>query len=179
MVARADALTLLQGYRSGRGVVETFSVAAPAAGSNFARVTGQGYWERIIALFAVLTTSAVVGNRQFAVEVQDADGNTVGGTAAAAVQPASTVCRYYGLLCAAPATAASPLRQPLPLPWLFLQPGWRLVSQVAALDAGDTITQIRGVVERLGIGPDGTPVGETGRPYTERTSGYERRLERE
>ena len=179
MDARADTLALTQAFGVGRGTVEVFSIAAPGAGVQFTRTTVQGYWERILSMFFLLTTSAAVANRQVAVEVQDGDGNVLGGAAAGQVQAASLAGRYYAGWSMSNTSAAAPIRQSLALPPMFLQPSWKIVSNVAALDAGDTITLIRGVVERFGIGADGTPVGEVQPVYNERGEGYARQLESE
>lgn len=179
MEARADALTLTQVYGIGRGTVEEFSIAAPGAATNLSRTTAQGYWERYISLFVLLTTDANAANRQLALEFQDGDGNVLGGTTAGGTQAASNTFRYYFGLWLYPNSTNNVARNVAPLPGLFLQPSWKLVSNVAAFQAGDTLTLIRGVVERYGIGPDGTPVGETADLYTERGRGYVRALESE
>jgi len=163
----------------GRGTIEEFSVAAPGAGLQFSRTTVSGYWERYVSLFFLFTSSAAVANRSVALEIQDGDGNVIGGEAASQVQAASLVGRYYGGLNLTANAAAGVIRQSLALPWLFMQPSWKLVSNVALIDAADTFTLIRGVVERFGIGPDGTPVGETQTVDTTRGRGYERALESE
>ena len=179
MPDRGDALALYQAFGVGRGTYETFSVAAPGAGVQFSRTTATGYYERFVSLFFLFTTSAAVANRQVAVEVQDGDGNVIGGSAVSQVQAASLAGRYYGLWAGGSPNAAAVIRQPFPLPQMYLQPSWKLVSNVALIDVADAFTLIRGVVERFGIGPDGTPVGETTVPYTERGRGYVRTLESE
>ena len=179
MVARADSLTITQPYAVGRGTVEEFSIAAPGAQTNLSRTTAQGYWERYISLFVILTTDANAANRVLALEFQDGDGNVVGGTTNGVLQTATNTFRYYFMLGGGITTAAASARQLAPLPYLFVQPSWKLVSNVAAFQVGDTLTAIRGVVERFGIGPDGTPIGETATEYTERGRGYDRALESE
>ena len=179
MVARADALTLFQPYGIGRGVVVPFKIAAPAAGANFTRTTATGYWERVVSLFFLFTSSAAVANRQVALVVQDGDGNVLGGVAAPVVQAASLAGRYYFGLGATSSASAGVIRQSAGLTEMFLQPTWKLVSNVGLIDVADTITLIEGVVEQFGIGPDGTPVGEAQDPYTERGRGFARALESE
>lgn len=177
MSVRADTLALTQPYGIGRGTVETFTVTTPAAGAQFSRTTAQGYWERVISMFFLFTTSAVVASRQVALEVQDADGNVIGGEAAPQLQAASLVGRYYVKNTTGSIGFAGPLRQSLAFPGLFLQPGWKVVTNVSLIDVTDTLTLVRGVVERFGIGQDGTPVGETRREDTKRDRHYERNLE--
>lgn len=179
MVARADSLTLYQPYGLGRGTVETFFLPAPSAGNNLVRTTAQGYWERYLTLFFVLTTSANAANRQVALEFQTADLVVFGGVAAGVVQAASLITRYYFGVGEGVAGPSAGLNQSAGFPTLFFQPGWRLVSRITLLDASDAITGIGGLVERFGIGPDGTPVGETADQYTERGRGYGRTLESE
>lgn len=179
MAARADSLALAQPFSLFRGTVETFSIANPAAAGNFTRQTGQGYWERYIAITFTLVTDANAANRQVSIEWLDADNNRLTGTTAPVFEIASTTFRYYGYLNANANSTSVALRQNFSLPWLFLQPGWSITSNINGVQAGDQISAIRGVVERIGIGPDGTPVGETAEMYTERGRGYERALESE
>lgn len=179
MTARADSLTITQPYGLGRGTVEAVTFATPAAQANFTRTTASGYWERYISLFFLFTTDANAANRIIAIEVQDGDGNVVGGAAPSQVQTASLAGRFYGGFAYGTSNAAGVIRQAFALPQMFLQPSWKLVSNVANMQVGDTLTLIRAVVERFGIGPDGTPVGETADIYTERGRGYARALESE
>jgi hypothetical protein len=168
---------LFQPFGAGRGTVETFTVASPSAGANLTRTTSQGYWERYVAVFFTLVTSAAVANRQVALEWQDGDGNVLTDTACGSVQTATNTWRYgfgIGLLGFNNANAA---RQNAPLPWLFLQPSWKLVSNVGAFDAADQISVVRGVVERFPVGFDGYPIGEPEAPVTERSRAYVRNLE--
>jgi hypothetical protein len=58
-----------------RGNTESKLEAAPAAGANYTRTTGNTWWERILAISFTLTTSAAAGQRSAAINYLDADGN--------------------------------------------------------------------------------------------------------
>lgn len=179
MEARGDSFTLVAPFGLARGTVETFSIANPAAGSAAARTTGQGYFERVQTIFCQLVASAVAGNRVVLVQYFDADTNVVAFAASTGVITASQTAQV-GFGIGQPATAATAGgRFSAGLPNIYLQPGWRIQVNAIALDAGDQFSLVRGVVERFGIGPDGTPVGEVALPYTERGRGYVRDLESE
>lgn len=173
---RGDVLALFQPGWLGRGVIEEFTVGNPAGGANFTRTTPGGRWERLISLLFVLTSGAGVANRDVAVEFQDGDQNAFGGSAAGVFQTASVVTRYYFGLNLNPSGAVAPTRQAAALPWLFLQPGDRIVSNIGALDATDQISAIRGRVEVFSVGQDGFPLGEANIADTTRGPQYEYNL---
>lgn len=118
------------------------SVFAAAAGAKIFTVPTNQMW-KITSLQAVLTSSAVVGNRQIAVQIKDAGGNALLDLAAGAVQAAS-LTHTYDFLPGAPretAFVANSLQATLPVA-LYLAPGYTLkVYDSANIDAaGDTLS---------------------------------------
>src|SRR5262249_50294394 len=117
-----------------------------------------------------------VANRIISVEIQDADSNVIGGTAIGAAQTATNTFKYYGGIGLAENTGAL-ARSSFSLPWTYLQPGWKLVDATQGLQVGDQFSVIKAIVERVSVGPDGSPIGETGLPYTQRDRPLVRTLE--
>lgn len=129
------------------------TVAPPGAGQEFAlRAPGQGLW-RVVSVAFLFTASAAVANRRVALVADDqtdiwfAAESTVDVAAGAAVR--------FGAYAGAPSTGLTAVLVNIPLPTggLLLQPGHRLRSSTALLDAGDTFTQIRAQVQEYPQGP--------------------------
>lgn len=176
---RGDVLTLAPSGLVLRGTLEKFSVPPPAAGANFARVTGQGYVERIRSLTFQLVTSAVVANRVVTIEYQDADTNRWGMVALADVQAASTTAVYGFGIGDSGGVRAGLTRYSYPLLDVYLYPGDRIASAIQLVDVGDQVSAIRGLVERYSLGPDGYPLGEEQPADTTRARRYAAGLEGE
>lgn len=179
MVARADAITLLQPYSIGRGTVEVFTITAPGAGNTATRTTAQGFAERLLAVTFTLSNSAVVNNRTPFVRFLDGDSNEFASAVATSIQPASNAVTYCAAIANQNTGNLGQPRNSFIIPSLWLVPGWRFNIGVLFLDAGDTITGIRGLIERVSLGQDGYPIGETRPSDTERGRGYARALESE
>lgn len=117
------------------------SVQAAAAGAKTFTVPRNQMW-KVTFLQAIITSSAVVGNRQVALQVKDASGTTLLDLVAGAVQAAS-LARTYNFLQAAQRETAfvgNALQATLPAD-LYLAPGYSLkVYDSANIDAaGDTL----------------------------------------
>lgn len=114
-----------------------------AAGSAKSWIVPNNELWKLNFVQAILTSSAVVGTRQLAVQVKDAAGNAVLDLVAGVTQAASLTQRY-GFFQGVPretALVAGSLQASLPED-LYLPPGYTLrVYDSAAVDAaGDTLT---------------------------------------
>lgn len=150
-------LSVTQPIGAGFGVQEPFAPATPAAGANLSFVADGRGLRRLCSLVLTLTTSGVAGSRYLKLEWQGGDGKPYAVAAVAATLSASSAQRYvfasnYGTQAWNTGTDAF-----APLPAIFLSPGDSLVTVVDSLDAGDTLTVIRGVFERFPLDGVGLP----------------------
>jgi len=145
--------TLIQGYTSGRDVlkypegrwgestdgrgwIRSITGTDPAAGSEISETVPTGALWRLHTLRMRLTTSAVAGDRQVCLKIDDG-ANVHAFLAAPATQPASLTYGYNwapGLVVAGP--TAGNLTFPLPRGYI-LAAGWRFYTNTGGLDAGD------------------------------------------
>ena len=152
-----SALPLTQPVGLGCGIQEPFAIADPGAGVA-ASLTADGRGlRRLLSLVLTLTTSAVAGNRYLKLEWQGIGGKPYAVAAVAATLAASGTQRYvfattYGTQAWNTGTDAF-----APLPALYLSPGDVLTTVVDNFDAGDTITVVRGVMERFPLDGVGLP----------------------
>lgn len=124
-------------------------VANPAAGAAATYVVGGSWRERIECAVFTLTTDAVAGNRTAAVLILDPDGNTVYCGSTGGTQAASGT-RQYGASAAGVSSATSSVRQfSIPLPAMWLDPGWQVQFIAQGIDPGDTITGVRLAIARV------------------------------
>lgn len=129
------------------------SGALPAAGAEFTlRAPGQGLW-RVLSLAFVLTTSAVVANRRVALLADDQ--TDVWWAAESTVDIAASLATRFGAYPGAAATGLANFTVNIPLPHggLILQPGHRVRSSTALIDAGDQFSAIRALVQEYPYGP--------------------------
>jgi hypothetical protein len=129
---------------------ELVLVDPPAAGANFTQAVNDGYWWRLLSITCRLNTSATVADRTVRVEFRGADavpfllnGNPVTYPASTSNEDfAFNVWQTEGawevgganLGCLAP---------------ILLQPGQDFRLTVVNIQAADTLTRIRYVVERF------------------------------
>lgn len=132
---------------------------APAAGAELSAKIEGGAWERVAAVTVALTSSVAVANRAVALIVRDHDGRAVASVPAAAVQAAGVTVLYSFVRGVASAYGPVGGRAVAPAPDVFLQPGWTIEIAVAAIDAGDQLTEAVLYRERLIVGQDGYAIG--------------------
>lgn len=124
--------------------------ATPAAGANFTQAIDDGRWWRLLALTFRLNTDANVANRTVRIEYRGPDavpfliaGNPV-------TYPASTTNEDFSFSIWQPQgsweVGAANLGTLAPV---LLQPGWDFRLTIVNIQAGDTITRIRMLVERF------------------------------
>jgi hypothetical protein len=151
------ALALTQPIGAGLGVQEPFAPASPAAGANLSFVCDGRGLRRLQTLVLTLTTSAVVAARYLKVEWQGGDGKAYAVAAVAATLAASLTQRYVFAVGYAAQAWNTGTDGFAPLPAVLLSPGDSLVTVVDNLDAGDTLTVIRGTMERFPLDGVGLP----------------------
>ena len=120
--------------------VVTEQVASPAAGADLAFTPSATDRVLLLAVTAVLTSSAAVANRRAALVLQDQ--NALAYWSADAVEPqAASLAVTYSWARGAATPPISALvaseRVSLPLPWLRLEPGDTVKTATAAVDVAD------------------------------------------
>lgn len=129
------------------------TIANPAAGADWRHTCpGQGV-HRVVAMRAVLTTSAAVANRAVALVLSDGtdDFATIPAGAAIAASQTGVVSTIPG----APGVGATngPLLLPSPTDGFLLLPGWSLRTATGAIDVADQWSAVRLWVVEYPTGP--------------------------
>ena len=156
----SGVLAVTQPYGAGLGIQEPFRIASPGANTN-ATYQADGYGLRkLLSLVFTLTTDSNVANRYVTVEYQGKDGNAFAVSAAGVTYPASATQRYAGSAFRGEAEWAPNTDVLFPLLPVLLYPGDVLKIVVANIQAGDTLTAIRGVMERFPLDAQQLPTLE-------------------
>jgi hypothetical protein len=117
-------------------------VPAPAAGAQWQRVTDGRYFERVLAITFILTTSAAVANRFPVVQLVDHAGSVVTTVPAGGTVVASSTLNV-NLAVGAPAYSFGAAGGTYGfLPDLLVPPGWSWQSATAGMDAGDAYSLV-------------------------------------
>lgn len=153
-----SALPLTQPVGLSVGVQEPFTIAPPAAGAAAAFTCDGRGLRRLTSLVLTLTTSAVVAARYLKLEWQGIAGQAYAVAAVAATLAASSTQRYVFASTYAAQAWNTGTDAFAPLPAVFLSPGDVLTTVVDNIDAGDTITLVRGVMERFPLDGVGVPI---------------------
>ena len=120
-------------------VSKIVTVANPAAGADWLfALTAPGL---LIAVNAVLTTSAVVANRVPSFKLQDTGGDEIWECANGVNQAAAQVRRYMAGATGSVANIGTQQYFFTP-PGLVMSTGWAIRSNTVALDVGDQWSQI-------------------------------------
>lgn len=152
-----SGLSLTQPFGIGFGVQEPFAPADPGAGVNLAFTCDGRGLRRLTTLVLTLTTSAVVASRYLKLEWQGSGTKPYAVAAVAATLAASSTQRYVFATSYAAQSWNTGTDAFAPLPAVLLAPGDSLVTVVDNLDAGDTLTTIRGTMERFPLDGVGLP----------------------
>ena len=144
-----EGFALGQPYGYGATEQTTVDGAAPAAGQSFS-FTFNGYDRgRLVFCTFDLSTDANVANRYVTVEYQGSDGIARAADAAAVRVAASTTNqRYCGSLNRGTSEWATGTDVLFPLCGLWLEAGATVKINVAGIQAGDTLTNIRLTFDR-------------------------------
>lgn len=120
-----------------------------------------GFLTRVLSLYVTLTTSAAVATRHVVVSFRDTDGRTVLNLPASATVGASATQRVVGLSAATPAAYSAGVYAVIPLPVFWLDFSYRVLIDVENVQAGDALSAISLVVEKLDATPFGYSAGIT------------------
>ena len=153
-------LAVTQPYGAGLGIQEPFVGATPAAAANFTYACDGYGLRRFLSLVFTLTTDGNAANRYVTVEYQGKDGNAFAVGAAGVTVSASSTQRFAGSAFRGEAEWAANTDVLFPLIPLLLFPGDVLKIVVASIQAGDTLTLIRGVTERFPLDVNNLPTLE-------------------
>lgn len=115
-------------------------VSNPAPGADWSQAVPASHLWRLWGVTAILTTSAVVANRQVRLVLGDGT-NTWATLTAPAVQAANAAHVYTWLIGATP--IALGLQQLQALPPIELPVGWTIGTSTALIDATDQWTAVR------------------------------------
>lgn len=134
------------------GIVREVTIASPAAGAQPAdqTVPAGTTWE-LLSYSYQLAASVAAANRFPHLKITDAADVYLAGDGAGSALTASTTTQVSftrgvaTVMANVVATAASRLEIAVPYPGL-IQPGWKVKSDILALDAADAITNVRMVV---------------------------------
>ena len=153
----SSVLAVTQPYGVGLGQQLPLNFANPAAGANYTR-THDGYaLRRYLTLVFTLTTDANPANRYVTVEVQGKDGLAYVVDAAAVTVSANSTQRFVCSIFRGVAEWATNTDVLLPLAPVLQSPGDTFTIVVANVQAGDTLTKIRGSEERFPLNADVLP----------------------
>lgn len=135
-----------------RAPPELVIAAAPGAGANFTQAVNDGTWWRLVSIAVRLDTDANVANRTVRVEYRGADAIAFLVCGNPVTYPASTVAEDFYFSAWQPLGAWEVGTANLvPLAPMLLQPGQDFRIAVTNIQAGDTLTRIRYVVEKFWI----------------------------
>lgn len=123
---------------------------APAAGANFTQAVNDGYWWRLLSIAVRLGTDGNAANRTLRVEFRGADAVPFMVCGNPVTYPAGTTAEDFFLSVWQPEGAWEVGGANLgTLAPVLLQPGQDFRVTVVNVQAGDTLTRIRYVVERF------------------------------
>lgn len=135
-------------FTRAQGVLRQILVAAPAAGAEWSFTIPDGGWWRLRSAFATLVVPAfaqeipgVVISDQDRVVARVGSGFAIGANA--------TYDVTYLVQSAGVSAASAGTRLVVPVPNLFLQPGWKIGSATAAIAAGDQYSAVNLYLEQL------------------------------
>lgn len=123
---------------------------APVAGANFTQAVNDGYWWRLLAITCRLDTSAAAANRTVRLELRGGDGIPFIVSGNPVTYPANTAAEDFYFNVWQPQGAWEVgVANLVPLAAVLLQPGQDFRLTVVNIQAADTLTRIRYLVERF------------------------------
>lgn len=171
---------LLNPFAYGRGFLDVQYPANPAAGAGFSLVMDGRYISRLIAATFTLTTSAVVASRFVTVDYDDGNGKILVSRGAAVGVTAGSTQKFAADMARSGSEWNTGSTVFFGLYDFMLEPGRKLLINVANIDAGDQLSNLVLSFERFPTGPRGYPEGRVGagarRAHTIRPSHHAHRL---
>jgi hypothetical protein len=128
---------------------QVVAVPIPAAGAGFTFKPSGTNYNRLHAVTFSLTTSATVADRCVLLAIKHGDGGVVAAIPSPALQTAASTDSYTFARGLYPYSVNSASAVVAPLPDLWLRLGDSIVVTVSNIDAGDTITNIRVVLDQV------------------------------
>lgn len=140
---------LLEPLGVGEAIREAFTIDTPAAGAD-ASVTMEGrYTTRLVCLHAKLVTDNNVANREVVLSYRDQGALRYSLDGAAVTVAASTTFEYVFKRGIGTAEFPCDSTALIPMTPIFLPPAWSLLVHVVNRQAGDQLSELRGVWERF------------------------------
>jgi hypothetical protein len=133
----------------GQGYQFPFRAANPGAGSLLTVNMDGQFVRRILSLVFTVTAANAGSSRYVAVEYRGKDGLPFSVNAPASLLAINSGNRYAPSIAYSLSDFATGTDVFFPLDPVLLYPGDQLVINITTLDAGDAITNIRGVEERF------------------------------
>ena len=153
-------LALTQPIGVGLGQQLPLRIPNPAAGANLAYpFDGYGTY-RVLSLVFTVTLANAGANRLVTVEYRGKDALPFSLNEATTVQVINTAERYAGSVWKTVSDFNTGTDLLFNLDAVQLFPGDSLNIVIASIDVGDTITNVRGVMERFPLSEDVLPVEE-------------------
>lgn len=131
-----------------------FPIANPAAGGGFTRVVPSDYFEKLLALHAILTTSATVANRMPYLLLLDGDNNIMARLSHNISVAAGSTVELTWIVDTDTVALSNTGPSVCPLPDFYMLPGWKFNLAAAGIQAADTFTQVGMLVFRYPHGPN-------------------------
>lgn len=145
----------------GYGWEEVVPVTAPGANTNASIPIPGQYASRLLSAVFTLTTDATVASRYVTLTYTDGNGNVVAVMGAAVTVTAGSTQRYSGDCFRTVAEWNTGTDVFFPIQPLVLKPGYTIGINIGSKQAGDTLTGIQLVMQRLVTGPRGAiEIGE-------------------
>lgn len=143
----------------GYGWQEVVAGITPAAGAEYTYTVPGQYQTRVHGIVFLLTTSADVANRYVTVQFCGGDLVPFAISGAAVLVTASSAAQFAGDAGRGTAEWNTGTGVFFPLADAILEPGEKVKIDVDAIQAADTLTNIRLLVDRYPTGPRGYPEG--------------------
>jgi hypothetical protein len=146
---RGAVPALTRPFGGGWGSQEPFTIANPGAATNATFTCDGRGRRRLITLVFTLTTDANAANRYVTVEYRGIASAAYAVNAASVLVTASSTQRFAGSIDRGVAEWNTGTDVLFPLEDVFIHPSDTVVIAVSGMQAGDTLTGIRGVMERF------------------------------
>lgn len=153
-------------FTRSRGVLRQFLVAAPGAGAEWSFTIPEGGWWRLRSAFATFTTSAFASQIPGCV-ISDMDRVVARVGSGFSVTANGGFDVTYLVQSPGVSAASTGTRVVVPVPNLFLQPGWKIGSATAALVGTDTYSSVNLYMEQLYEGQWAEGGSEHAHPHLE------------
>lgn len=140
---------LSQPFGDGLAQQQRVRGVAPGAGANFTSALDAQYAYRLVGVLFTLTTSVAVANRYVTIEYLDGDAVSDLADGPTVLQTAGSAQRYVGSIAQTASEWNTGTDVRFGLTPIYLRDGAQFKINVANIQAADTLTLIRFVVDRF------------------------------